>query len=56
MVDIFDLACELLPPGTKELYLCLLPLYLLSHLPPSLLSKYSIYQTEWLLGGGGGAC
>jgi hypothetical protein len=27
MVGSFDLACELLPPWTKELYLCMLTLY-----------------------------
>jgi hypothetical protein len=33
---IFDPACELLPPWTKELYLCTVAplLYLLSDLPP----------------------
>jgi hypothetical protein len=40
-------ACELLPPWTKELYLCTVAplLYLLSDLlPPPLFPMYSIYQ------------
>ncbi len=50
MVDIFDPACELLPPWSKEIYLCTVaPLqYLLSDLlaPPPPFSKkmYSIYR------------
>jgi hypothetical protein len=51
MVDIFDPACELLPPWTKEIYLCTVaPLqYLLSYLlPPPPFSKkmYSIPYTH----------
>jgi hypothetical protein len=44
LVGIFDPACELLPPWMKELYLCtvLLPLYLLSDLPPSPLPKLCV--------------
>ncbi len=54
MVDIFDPACELLPPWTKEIYLCTVaPLqYLLSDLlpPPPLLKENVQYiQTSvWL--------
>ncbi len=52
MVDIFDPACELLPPGTKEIYLCtvLLPLYTIPSLwppppsPPFSTKMYSIYS------------
>jgi hypothetical protein len=48
MVGIFDPACELLPPWTKELCTCvLLPLYILPDLlpPPPFSSKmYSIYR------------
>jgi hypothetical protein len=36
LVAIFDPACELLPPWTKELSCVLLPLYLFSDLPPPL--------------------
>ena len=45
MVGIFDPACELLPPWTKELYsTCeLLPLYLLSALPPLSHTKCTVY-------------
>jgi hypothetical protein len=46
VVCIFDLACELLPPWTKKLYLCTvaLLLYLLSYiLPPPPPSKCTVY-------------
>jgi hypothetical protein len=66
MVDIFDPACELLPPWMKEIYLCTVaPLqYLLSDLlplPPPPFSKkmHIVYRqlygwSGW--GGGGGGC
>ena len=47
MVDIFDPGCELLPPWTKEIYLCTAaPLqYLLSDLlPPPPSSKKRTYK------------
>ncbi len=58
MVGIFDQACELLPPWTKELYLrnytcVLLPLYLLSKPPPPPKYTYSIYRQCVAVGGGG---
>jgi hypothetical protein len=61
MVDIFDPACEMLPPWTKEIYLCTVaPLqYLLSDLlpPPSLLKENVQYiKTVAWLGWGGGGC
>jgi hypothetical protein len=57
----FDPACELLPPWTKDLYLCTVAplLYLLSDLlPPPPLPNNSILYTEsvWLWGGGGWGC
>ncbi len=58
MVGIFDPACELLPPWTKELYLCTVAtlLYLLSDLlpPPPLLKQNVQYKQSVWLGGGGG--
>ncbi len=59
LVGIFDPACELLPPWTKELlYTCvLLPLYLLSDLfPPSPPSqtKCTVYTDSVCLRGRGG--
>ncbi len=59
MVDIFDPACELLPPWTKELYLCSVAplLYLLSDLlPPSPLLKLNVQYIQTVCGweGGGG--
>jgi hypothetical protein len=45
VVCIFDPACELLPPWTKELYLCIVAplLYLLSDLlPPPPFLMYSV--------------
>ncbi len=56
MVCIFDPACELLPPWTKELYLCTVAplLYLLSDLLPTpLFPMYSICR-QCVTGGGGG--
>ncbi len=58
MVGIFDPACELLPPWTKELYLCTVAplLYLLSDLlpsPPFSNQMFSIYR-QWVADGGGG--
>ncbi len=55
----FDPACELLPPWTKEIYLCTVAplLYLLSDLlPPPPFPMYSILYTDsvWLWGGGMG--
>ncbi len=58
MADIFDPACEQLPPWTKELYYncTLLPLYLLSGLPPppSPLPKVNIQYIQTVCGCGGG--
>jgi hypothetical protein len=57
MVDIFDPACELLPPWTKELYLCSVApqLYLLSDLlPPSPLLKLNVQYIQTVCGWGGG--
>jgi hypothetical protein len=56
MVGIFDPACELLPPRTKELYLCTAaPLYLLSDLPPPSQTKCTVFtDSVWLCGGGDG--
>jgi hypothetical protein len=60
MVCIFDPACELLPPWTKELYgryLCTVAplLYLLSDLlPPLPLPKVQFIQTVYDVGGGVG--
>jgi hypothetical protein len=59
MVDIFDQACELLAPWTKEIYLCTVapPQHLLSDLlphPPFSKKKiYSIYRQLWGVGGRG---
>ncbi len=59
MVSIFDPACELLPPWTKELYLCTVaPLPSLWPSPPSpLLPKLNVRtvytDSVWLWGGGG---
>jgi len=50
MVGIFDPACELLPQGTKELYLCTVA-PLTSLLPP-LFPKQNV-QTVCGSGGGG---
>ncbi len=58
VVCIFDPACELLPPWTKELYLCTVAplLYLLSDLlPPPPFLMYSICRQCVTVGGGGGA-
>ncbi len=58
MVGIFDPACELLPPWTKEQYLCTVaPLPSLWPPPPSPASqtKCTVYtDSVWLWGGGGG--
>ncbi len=56
MVCIFDPACELVPPWTKELYLCtvaplLYLLYDLLPLPPSQCTVYT--DIVWLWGAGG---
>ncbi len=56
MVGIFDPACELLPPWTKELYLCTIAplLYLLSDLlPPLSLPNVQYIQTVCDSGVGG---
>ncbi len=58
MVDTFDPACELLPPQTKEIYLCTVaPLqYLLSDLlplPPSQ-RKCTVYTDSCVAGVAGG--
>ncbi len=50
MVGIFDPACELLPHGRRNYTCVLLPLYLLSDLPPPP-RKLSVSQWGW--GGGG---
>ncbi len=56
MVCIFDTACELLPPWTKELYLCTVAplLYLLSDLPPLSLPKLNTQNIQTVCGCGGG--
>jgi hypothetical protein len=54
MVGIFDPACELLPPWTKEIYCVLLPLYLLSD-PPSPLSKLNVQYILTVCGCGEGS-
>ncbi len=59
MVGIFEPACELLPPWTKELYLCTVaPLHSLWPPPPSPLPKlnvqYSICRQCVSVEGGGG--
>jgi hypothetical protein len=59
MVCIFHPACELLPPWTKELYLCTVAplLYLLSDLlppPPFPMYLYRICRQCVTVGGGGG--
>jgi hypothetical protein len=56
MLCIFDPACELLPPWTKELYLCTVAtlLYLLSYLLPPPLPNVHYIQTVCDCGGGGG--
>jgi hypothetical protein len=56
MVCIFDPVCELLPPWTKELYLCtVVPLlYLLSDLlPPPPLPKLNVQYIQTVCGCGG---
>ncbi len=57
LVCIFDPACELLPPWTKELYLWTVAplLFLLSDLlPPPPLPNVQYMQTVCYCGGGGG--
>jgi hypothetical protein len=65
MVGIFDPACKLLPPWTKELYLCTVaPLPSLRPPPPSPIPKLNvqyipqiivgIYRQCVAVGGGGG--
>jgi hypothetical protein len=46
MVGIFDPACEVLPPWTKEIYFTsvLLPLYLLFDQPPEF---YTLFLTRF---------
>ena len=59
VVCIFDPACELLPPWTKELYLCTVAplLYLLSDLlPPPPLPNVQYIQTVCDCGGRVGRC
>jgi hypothetical protein len=61
LVGIFDPACELLPPWTKELYLCtvvLLPSLDLPPPPPLSLPKLNVQyiQTVCVWGGGGELC
>ncbi len=55
LVGIFDLACELLPPRTKELYLCTVA-PLSSLWPPPPLPKLNVLclQTVCVWGGEGG--
>ncbi len=56
IVGIFDQACELLPPWTKELqYTCvLLPLYLLSDLlPPTPLPYLNLQYIQTVFGSEG---
>jgi hypothetical protein len=55
LVGIFDPACELLPPWTKELYLCTVA-PLSSLWPPPPLPKLNVLfiQTVSVWGGGGG--
>ncbi len=59
LVGIFDPACELLPPWTKELYLCTVSPLSFSDLlppPPSPLPKLNVQfiQTVCVCGGEGG--
>jgi hypothetical protein len=56
MVGIFDPACELLSPWTKELYLCTVAplLYLLSVQSPSQTKCTAYTDSVWLWGGEGG--
>jgi hypothetical protein len=56
MVGIFNVACELFPPCTQELYLCTVaPLfYLLSDLPP--LPKLNVQYIETVCGYGEEGC
>jgi hypothetical protein len=56
MVGIFDPACELLPPWTKELYLCTVaPLTSLLVLPlPPPLPKLNVQYMQRVCGCGGG--
>ncbi len=54
MVSIFDQDCELLPPWTKELYLCIVaPLPSLCPPPPPPLSKLNVQNIQTVCGGGG---
>jgi hypothetical protein len=54
MVGIYDPECELLPHGRRNYTFVLLPLYLLSDLPPPSQSVQYIQTVLWLRGGGGG--
>jgi hypothetical protein len=54
MFGIFDPACELLPPWTKDPSCVLLLLYLLSDLPPLPTENVQYIQTVCGCGGGGG--
>ncbi len=54
LVGIFDPACELLPPWTKELYLCTVaPLSSLWPPPPPSQTKCTVYTDRVCLRGGG---
>ncbi len=53
MVGIFDPACELLPPWTKELYLCTVAPLLLTDLPTPL-PKLNVQSILTVCGCGGG--
>ncbi len=53
MVGIFDPACELLPPWTKELYLCTVAPLPSFWPPPPSQTKCTVYtDSVWLWGGG----
>jgi hypothetical protein len=46
LVGIFDPACELLPPWTSNYTCVLLPLYLLSDLPPPSQTKCTVQYIQ----------
>ena len=53
MIGIFDPACELLPPWTKELYLCTVaPMPSVS--PPTPFPKQNVQYIQTVCGWGGG--
>ncbi len=57
LVGIFDPACELLPPWTKELYSCTVaPLSSLSLTPTPSQTKCTVYTDSVCLRGGGDLC